>query len=108
MSPTSDLIINNNTKNYENSLPPIFSLHNNIRLTVYDPSTYRVPTKVILLRRKMVELQEMASNSPIPLDNLFCELCNARCQTPAELLAHISSRQHVLSNLELMDDSPYL
>ena len=108
MVPISDLIINNNPKNYEESLPPIFSLHNSIRLTVYDPSTYCVPTKVLLLRRKMLELQEMASSSCIPMDNLFCELCNARCQNPLELSEHISSRQHILSNIQLMDDSPYV
>ena len=109
MVPTSDLIINNNNNSsHEESLPPIFSLHNSIRLTVYDPSTYCVPTKVILLRRKMVELQQMASDSLVPMDNLFCDLCNARCRTPAELLAHITSRQHTISHQELMSDSSYI
>ncbi|KAI6646686.1 tudor domain containing protein 9 TDRD9, partial [Oopsacas minuta] len=105
----TDLINNNDDTNIGDglSLRPIYSLLNSVRLTVYDPSTYCVPTRVLIMRRKMIELQNLATCSQIPIENLFCELCNARCQTPAELTAHISSRQHILSNLELMDNSIY-
>ena len=102
----SDLIDNKIAPD-QDTLPPLFNLHNIINLVSYDPQTHFVPTKVLMLRRKMLQLQEMATPSQVPMDNLFCELCNARCQTPAELTSHISSKQHILLNLALMDDSSY-
>ena len=89
------------------SLPQVYSIHNSIKLSVYDPNTCRIPAGVLIMRTKMQRLQELASCSQMPIDNLFCELCNARCQTPFELSAHIASRQHILSNLSLMDNSLY-
>lgn len=84
------------------SLPPVYSLHNSIKLSVHDPDTCRIPASVLLMRTKMKRLHELASCSEMPVENLFCELCNARCQTPLELSAHIASRQHML-----MDNSLY-
>ena len=38
----------------------------------------------------------------------MCELCNVRCGTPAELLAHLNTRLHIFSEKQLFIDDPDL
>ena len=103
---SSDLI-DHKMETDQNGLPPLYNLHNIVNLTSYDPQTHFIPAKVLMLREKIQQLQDMATPSHLPMDNLFCELCHVRCQTPAQLTAHISSKQHILLNIALMDDSSY-
>ena len=39
---------------------------------------------------------------------LVCELCNVRCGSPAELLAHLNTRLHMFSEKQLFIDDPNL